>query len=330
MGKTMAVLKCKMCGGTLLFQDGATVGVCDSCGAKQALPNSKNSTMTIHVTRRELRIKSRLLIALAAILGLFGLLYLILCHDGNYNEIIIDTNHTVETTTRASAEADLSQKNQDSSTSDKATNAEESSLALSIAWEDYDALEELQGENWSLTLINFDYSIGKSYSPNLSPLVSESTKTADSRVSEAFEKMYKDARDDDIILTPYSAYANYSSQQLTYDNKVNSFIKQGMSQDEATKKALMRVDPGGCSENNAGLAVDIVSASSTFSSTNEYAWLVANAHKYGFVLRYPEDKTDTTGKIYQPWHWRYVGVEAAIQMKEKNLCLEEYLGLPKE
>jgi D-alanyl-D-alanine carboxypeptidase len=54
---------------------------------------------------------------------------------------------------------------------------------------------------------------------------------------------------------------------------------------------------------------------------------VANAHNYGFVLRYPEDKTEITGMIYQPWHWRYVGIEVATEMKEQNLCLEEFLGV---
>ncbi len=288
--------------------------------------------MAIHISRREYKIKSRLLIALAAILGFFGLLYIILCHDGSYNEIKIDTNRAIETTTQAASGKDSKAKDEDNKASDEETkeNDENDSPAVSVKWSDYDALEELQGESWSLTLINSDYSIGKSYSPNLTPLISGSTKSADSRVSEAFSKMYKAAQDDDIVLTPYSAYTSYSGQQLTYDNKVNAFISQGMSEEEATEKALMRVDPGGCSENNAGLSVDIVSASSGFASTNEYAWLADNAHKYGFVLRYPEDKTDITGKIYQPWHWRYVGIDAAVQMKEQNLCLEEYLGLPKE
>ncbi len=286
--------------------------------------------MAIHVTRRELKIKSRLLIALAAIFGIFGLLYLILCHDGSYNEVKIASKDAIETTTlvqEEKAEKEENDSNEAEEGEEETSGEDESSPALSVNWSNYDALEQLQGENWSLTLINQNYSVGKSYSPNLSPLISGSSITADSRVSEAYEKMYKAAQSDDIILTPYSAYTSYAKQQSNFDSKVNSFMVQGMNQEEATESALKRVDPGGCSENNAGIAVDIISASSGFASTNEYAWLAENAHKYGFVLRYPEDKTDITGKIYQPWHWRYVGSEAAISMKEQNLCLEEYLGL---
>ena len=89
----------------------------------------------------------------------------------------------------------------------------------------------------------------------------------------------------------------------------------------------MRIPPAGYNENGAGLAIDFAPASADFASTQEFQWLIMNAHKYGFVLRYPEGKTEITGMIYQPWHWRYVGVEAATEMKEKNLCLEEYLGV---
>jgi D-alanyl-D-alanine carboxypeptidase len=99
-----------------------------------------------------------------------------------------------------------------------------------------------------------------------------------------------------------------------------------MSEEEAKINTEKRIEPAGCSENGAGLAVDIVSASAGFASTPEYQWLEQNAHKYGFVLRYPQDKTEITGIIYQPWHWRYVGIDAATEMKENNLCLEEYLG----
>jgi D-alanyl-D-alanine carboxypeptidase len=131
---------------------------------------------------------------------------------------------------------------------------------------------------------------------------------------------------EDVVLTPYSGYCGYQRQKNIYDNKVQAFVLQGLTEDEAKLSAEKRVEPAGCSENGAGLAVDVISASAGFSSTNEYKWLVANAHNYGFVLRYPEDKTEITGMIYQPWHWRYVGIEVATEMKEQNLCLEEFLG----
>ena len=195
-----------------------------------------------------------------------------------------------------------------------------------IIWDNYNPASVLLSENWALTLINKNYPLDKNYSPSTAIVVEGSSVSADIRVAEAYRLMYNAALTEDVILTPYSGYCGYQRQKTIYDNKVQAFILQGLSQDEAKLNAEKRVEPAGCSENGAGLAVDVISASAGFSSTEEYKWLIANAHNYGFVLRYPEDKTEITGMIYQPWHWRYVGIEVATEMKENNLCLEEFLG----
>ena len=80
------------------------------------------------------------------------------------------------------------------------------------------------------------------------------------------------------------------------------------------------------SEHQLGLSVDINADTDKCSSEKVYQWLDENAYKYGFVKRYPEDKTDITGISNEPWHYRYVGTTVAKIMKEENLCLEEYLG----
>lgn len=139
--------------------------------------------------------------------------------------------------------------------------------------------------------------------------------------------MYAAAKLSGCVLTPYSGYHTYALQETTYTRKVNFYVNKGMSAEEANQKASAQVLPAGCSEHNAGLSMDIVSASSDFINTKEYKWLCENAHNYGFILRYPEDKTAITGMNFEPWHWRYVGTQAAKEMKEKNQCLEEYLGL---
>ena len=82
----------------------------------------------------------------------------------------------------------------------------------------------------------------------------------------------------------------------------------------------------GTSEHELGLAIDINADLDRSTSDEVYGWLAQNAWKYGFVLRYPADKTDITGIDYEPWHYRYVGQEAAKEMHKKGLCLEEYLG----
>lgn len=182
-------------------------------------------------------------------------------------------------------------------------------------------------ENWNLAIINTKYPLPDSYAPTLSNAINGSNIQLDSRVSEHYAEMYAAAKLSGCVLTPYSGYHTYALQENTFNRKVNFYVNKGMSAEEANQKASAQVLPAGCSEHNAGLAMDIVSASSDFINTKEYKWLCENAHNYGFILRYPEDKTAITGMNFEPWHWRYVGTQAAKEMKEKNQCLEEYLGL---
>lgn len=182
-------------------------------------------------------------------------------------------------------------------------------------------------EKWNLAIINTKYPLPDSYAPTLSNAINGSNIQLDSRVSERYAEMYAAAKLSGCVLTPYSGYHSYALQETTYNRKVNFYVNQGISAEEANQKASAQVLPAGCSEHNAGLAIDIVSASSDFINTKEYKWLCENAHNYGFILRYPEDKTAITGMNFEPWHWRYVGTQAAKEMKENNQCLEEYLGL---
>lgn len=182
-------------------------------------------------------------------------------------------------------------------------------------------------EKWNLAIINTKYPLPDSYAPTLSNAINGSNIQLDSRVSERYAEMYAAAKLSGCVLTPYSGYHSYALQETNYNRKVNFYVNQGISAEEANQKASAQVLPAGCSEHNAGLAMDIVSASSDFINTKEYKWLCENAHNYGFILRYPEDKTAITGMNFEPWHWRYVGTQAAKEMKEKNQCLEEYLGL---
>ncbi len=270
--------------------------------------------------KRRLKIRFVLFVALVAILGTLSLLYAILCGGKGYNEIVIDLP---ETTTEYVEEATIIDEEV---VEESTTLPEETTTKAPVKWDKYSPQDELAGENWMLTLISKKYPLGKTYSPTLAPVIEGSSITADSRVAEAYKAMYAEALKQNIVLTPYAGYCSYNRQKTNYDNKVNAFTLQGLSQDEAIQSAEKRIEPAGYSENGAGLSVDIISASAGFASTNEYKWLTENAHNYGFVLRYPEDKVETTGMIFQPWHWRYVGVTAATEMKNSNLCLEEYLG----
>lgn len=296
--------------------------------------------MAIHITRRELKIKTRLFAALVIILGTMSILYFAFCKGKGYSQIKIETKQTEavadeptkapepETPDEPVSDSEPEPENQDGVENEGESEPEgenESEAKPHISWEAYDPLEVLESDNWMLTLVNANHPIGKNYSPNLSPVIEGSSVTADSRVSSAYKEMYEAAKAQDIILAPYAAYLSFYRQQENYNNLVNNFIEQGMSEEEAKNSANTRIDEPGTSESGAGLSVDIIGTSSDFDKTKEYAWLTANAHKYGFILRYPEEKFAITGVRARPWHWRYVGVDAATEIKTQNLCLEEYL-----
>lgn len=137
--------------------------------------------------------------------------------------------------------------------------------------------------------------------------------------------------DDKILVS--SAYRSYSYQKGLHENYVKSEMKPGVSAEEAREIAEFFSAPAGASEHHLGLCVDVVDIghedqelSEIFAETPAYEWLSKNAHKYGFILRYPDNKTDITKYSYEPWHYRFVGVQAATIIYNDGLTLEEFLG----
>lgn len=183
------------------------------------------------------------------------------------------------------------------------------------------------GEHWELTLVNLQYRLPEDYKPTLKAAVEGSSVQLDERVAPFYAEMYAAAKADGCTLTPYSGYRTYARQQENFDRKVAYYVSQGLGETEAIAKTQTRILPAGASEHNMGFAMDIVSASADFVSTKEFSWLLEHAHEYGFILRYPENKTDITSVMYEPWHWRFVGKEAAAEMQKSGQCLEEYLGV---
>lgn len=184
--------------------------------------------------------------------------------------------------------------------------------------------------SWKLICLNRNRCVDSSAENKISlSYVAGSSERMDPRAAEAYEEMYTAAKADGYYLTPCSGYRSYSTQKRLYYEFVNEYINDGYSESEAHNLASKRRNPPGSSEHNIGICMDIICASSSadFQNTQEYAWLCENAHKYGFILRYPENKSDITGVKFEPWHWRYVGVENAESIKNSGLCLEEYLGL---
>lgn len=130
---------------------------------------------------------------------------------------------------------------------------------------------------------------------------------------------------ENVSLKVWSPYRSYATQKTLFDNRVNGYINQGLSAAEAEKKALTINARPGTSEHHTGLAIDFNCANNSFEGMPAYKWMLEHAHEYGFIMRYPEDKTEITGVIYEPWHWRFVGINEAKKIKDSGLCLEEYL-----
>lgn len=131
-----------------------------------------------------------------------------------------------------------------------------------------------------------------------------------------------------------SSYRTLEKQQSLFESEVQSYMQQGHSRETAEKIAATSVAIPDTSEHQLGLAVDIVDINNQRLETEQedtdvQKWLMANSWKYGFILRYPKDKTDITGTIYEPWHYRYVGKESAVYMHNHNLCLEEFIDFVK-
>lgn len=156
-------------------------------------------------------------------------------------------------------------------------------------------------------------------------------RRVDSRCYEAFEEMMAACRDAGYAPFLCSAYRTQETQQSLYDNKVQRLMNSGMGEEEAKVEAAKAVAIPGTSEHQLGLAVDIVDANmqdltDEQENTETQKWLMANSWRYGFIHRYPNDKTDITGIIYEPWHYRYVGKAAAQDIFNRDITLEEYVG----
>lgn len=187
---------------------------------------------------------------------------------------------------------------------------------------------EISETDWHLTLVNRNYILKEGYTPKLAEAVAGSGIYLDYRVAPHYQKMYDAAKADGVTLTPNSGYRSYDLQKNNFNNKINLYVSQGYDKVTATQNAARIILPPGTSEHNAGLAMDIGWVTEDFENSAAYAWLDEHAQDYGFILRYPksEDKQSITEIIYEPWHWRYVGVEAAQSMKQTGQVLEEYLG----
>ena len=184
---------------------------------------------------------------------------------------------------------------------------------------------DIDSVEWNLIVVNMEREIPQGYDPETKEVL-DSGYELDARVTPYYEEMYRAGKKDGVTLTPFSGHRSYERQRINYNNLTETYMSRyGIGRKEAAEKAAKVILPPGTSEHNIGIAMDICNTYDSFANSAEYAWLMENAHKYGFILRYPKEKEDVTGIVYEPWHWRFVGVEYAEKIKNSGLCLEEYL-----
>ncbi len=181
-----------------------------------------------------------------------------------------------------------------------------------------------QIDDWRIVLVNFENELPTDFSPEL--VYIDKTKQIDIRIKDELTQMLKDMKKDKINdIWVQSAYRSVEYQEKVYNEKIEEYMSLGETRERAEILTLKVINKPGTSEHNLGLAIDFNYVDYNFDKTHAYQWLTQNAENYGFVLRYRKDKEDITKIDYEPWHWRYVGVEHAKKMNELNMCLEEYV-----
>lgn len=182
--------------------------------------------------------------------------------------------------------------------------------------------------DWNLILVNPWNKLPDDYEVALTPL--PNGHSIDSRCYAALTDMINDCREAGLDPLICSSYRSQEKQELLFQERTEELLAQGYSKKDAKTKASTSVARPGTSEHQLGLAVDIVDKSyQALDNAQEYTpvqqWLMENSWQYGFILRYPNNKSSFTGIIYEPWHYRYVGPETAQEIYERGICLEEYL-----
>ncbi|MHC0035676.1 M15 family metallopeptidase [Pseudoneobacillus sp. C159] len=188
----------------------------------------------------------------------------------------------------------------------------------------------------TLALVNKQYSLPETFLPNDLTRPEVDFSFGDLKIEKsllrkeaasALEKLFQVAKQNGIELFAVSGYRSYQYQHGLFETEVKKVGRE---------KAMAAVAFPGQSEHQTGLAMDITSRSANmeltedFGTTEEGKWLAENAHRFGFILRYPKGKESITGYQYEAWHFRYIGVDAATAIYEHNLTLEEYFQIVKK
>ena len=200
-------------------------------------------------------------------------------------------------------------------------------VATAETYADY----EFDKNDWRLLLINKQHPVPDGYEVELGNIYSgKGNMKCDARILDDLMNMLQAAKEDGVYLQVCSPYRDYAYQELLFERKIDLYMGAGYSYMEAYKRGSQVVTVPGASEHQLGLALDIVSNTYTsldqrFGDTDAGKWLYEHSREYGFILRYPKDKEYITSIEFEPWHFRYVGVEAATIIMDQGITLEEFV-----
>lgn len=274
-----------------------------------------------------------LVVVLAVALAVKGITYLLGSGESSSADTAVSDSEIVSSDSTESTESGNS-----SSESSSETISSESNSTSDSADESTAPVGEKPENTWSTMLVNVWNYMPEGYVPevrNISNCGADTGKQFDVRAADALEQMLADARAAGYNMYLVSAYRTYDYQVGLYNRKVNEYLNLGYDQQTAESEAAKWVAIPGTSEHCIGLAADIVSSTwynynsdltEDFEDTEHFEWLYEHCADYGFILRFPKNREATTGISYEPWHYRYVGVEAAKYIMENNITLEEFHG----
>lgn len=197
-----------------------------------------------------------------------------------------------------------------------------------------DPLAAFSREDWQLILVNAQHPLEEELAVELEPVYGYQF---DRRAAEALQAMVDGGTAAGFQVQLVDTYRSFAASQANLDRRIRQLVEEdGCTQEEARAIAVRWIAPPGQSEHNTGLAVDLVTVeyrqanqllNHNFEEDPFFSWLIAHCADYGFILRYPKDKEEITGITYEPWHYRYVGEEAARYIMDHGLCLEEFWEL---
>lgn len=192
-----------------------------------------------------------------------------------------------------------------------------------VDYEDYD----FDPSDWRYVLINKQHPIPDDYTFTLGTI--KGTMQCDERILDSLLGLLQGAKEDGVNIVVCSPYRDYYKQQVLFERKINAYMNKGYSYLEAYKLTSQTVTVPGASEHQIGLAIDFISDTYKtldygFGESEAGVWLREHSYEYGFILRYPQGQEYVTGIDYEPWHFRYVGVEAATVITQNAITLEDF------